>query len=80
MQVWHALSPQAKGKIERPYRWLQDRIIRRCAREHVEDILQARIVLQQELHRYNDEHIHSATKEIPGIRLQRAIKEGKSCF
>lgn len=80
MQVWHALSPQAKGKIERPYRWLQDRIIRRCAREHVEDIVQARIVLQQELHRYNEEHIHSTTKEIPGIRLQRALKEGKSCF
>ena len=31
IQVWHALSPQAKGKIERPYRWLQDRIVRRCA-------------------------------------------------
>jgi len=80
MQVWHTLSAQAKGKIERPYRWLQDRIIRRCAREHVEDISQARIVLQQELHRYNEEQVHSATKEIPGIRLQRAIKEGKSCF
>lgn len=80
MQVWYALSPQAKGKIERPYRWLQDRIIRRCAREHVEDIQQARIILQQELHRYNEEQVHSATKEIPGIRLQRALKEGRSCF
>ena len=80
MQVWHTLSAQAKGKIERPYRWLQDRIIRRCAREHVEDIQQARIILQQELHRYNEEQVHSTTKEIPGIRLKRAIKEGKSCF
>ena len=29
--VIYALSPQAKGKIERPYRWLQDRIVRTCA-------------------------------------------------
>ena len=29
--VTYALSPQAKGKIERPYRWLQDRIVRTCA-------------------------------------------------
>jgi len=26
--VIYALSPQAKGKIERPYRWMQDRIVR----------------------------------------------------
>ena len=31
VQVTYALSPQAKGKIERPYRWLQDRIVRTCA-------------------------------------------------
>jgi hypothetical protein len=78
MQVWHTLSAQAKGKIERPYRWLQDRIIRRCAREHVEEISQGRIVLQQELHRYNEEQVHSATEEIPGIRLQKALREGRS--
>jgi hypothetical protein len=28
VDVTYALSPQAKGKIERPYRWLQDRIVR----------------------------------------------------
>jgi hypothetical protein len=31
VDVNYALSPQAKGKIERPYRWLQDRIVRSCA-------------------------------------------------
>ena len=35
VKVRYALSPQAKGKIERPYRWLQDRIVRTCAREGV---------------------------------------------
>jgi len=80
MQVWHTLSAQAKGKVERPYRWLQDRIIRRCARGDVGDITAARTVLQQELHRYNEEQLHSATKEIPGIRLRKALEEGRSCF
>ena len=28
VDVSFALSPQAKGKVERPYRWLQDRIVR----------------------------------------------------
>ncbi|MFQ6052417.1 MAG: hypothetical protein ACE5K4_12105 [Candidatus Hydrothermarchaeota archaeon] len=80
MRVMHALKAQGKGKIERPYRWMQDRIIRRCAREHVTNIEQARIILQQELNRYNEEQVHSTTGEIPGIRFQKAIKEGRSCF
>ncbi len=33
VDVTYALSPQAKGKVERPYRWLQDRIVRTCAVE-----------------------------------------------
>jgi hypothetical protein len=28
IKVTYALSPQAKGKIERPYGWLQDRLVR----------------------------------------------------
>lgn len=80
MNVIHALKAQGKGKVERPYRWMQDRIIRRCARENVTNIEQARIVLQQELKRYNEEQVHSATGEIPTMRLQKAIKEGKTCF
>jgi L-rhamnose mutarotase len=34
VKVIYALSAQAKGKIERPYRWLQDRVVRTCARDH----------------------------------------------
>ncbi|MBT9165157.1 MAG: hypothetical protein DDT23_01172 [candidate division WS2 bacterium] len=33
VDVSYALSPEAKGKVERPYRWLQDRIVRTCALE-----------------------------------------------
>jgi hypothetical protein len=53
VKVVYALSPQAKGKIERPYGWLQDRLVRTCARENVTDIKQAQIILDQEMNRYN---------------------------
>lgn len=78
MKVWHASSPQAKGKVERPYRWLQDRIVRRCAKEGVKDIADARIVLRDEVERYNGHQVHSTTKEIPDIRFERAIRDGAS--
>jgi len=80
MKVIYALRPQSKGKIERPYRWLQDRVIRRCAREQITKIEDARLILQQEVNRYNEEQVHSTTMEIPAIRLRKAIKGGKSFF
>lgn len=80
IKVIYALSPQAKGKIERPYRWLQDRIVRTCARENVSSIKQVREVLSCEVKRYNERQLHSTTREIPAIRFERAIKEGKTMF
>ncbi|MDP3014750.1 MAG: hypothetical protein Q8M92_10935, partial [Candidatus Subteraquimicrobiales bacterium] len=53
VKIIYALSPQAKGKIERSYGWLQDRLIRTCVRENITDIRQARRVLNQEVERYN---------------------------
>jgi len=76
----YALSPQAKGKIERPYQWLQDRLVRTCVREDVSDIRQAQKILGQEIHQYNYHRVHSTTKEIPYIRLQNAIENGTSLF
>jgi len=76
----YALSPQAKGKIERPYRWLQDRIVRTCARERIETVEGAGKVLKYELDRYNNHQVHSTTKEIPILRFERAIKEKRSLF
>jgi len=80
VQVSYALSPQAKGKIERPYRWLQDRIVRTCARENIRKIEGARDVLSNEVKRYNEQQVHSVTGEIPVIRLEKAIREGKTLF
>lgn len=76
----YALSPQAKGKIERPYRWLQDRIVRTCARENIRKIEEVKEILSYEVKRYNEQQVHSTTGEIPVIRFERAIKEGKALF
>lgn len=80
VKVTYALSPQAKGKMERPYGWLQDRIIRTCVREDIQEIKQAQRILDHELYRYNHQQIHSTTQEIPSRRFQRALKEKQSLF
>jgi len=80
IKVRYALSPQAKGKVERPYRWLQDRIVRTCAREGVSQISDGIKILKAEADRYNYRQVHSATGEVPYYRLKRLIGEGKSLF
>jgi len=80
VDVVYALSPQAKGKVERPYRWLQDRIVRICAIEKLTAIDDVRAVLKEELNRYNNHQVHSTTGEVPSIRFDRARKEGNSLF
>ncbi|MEK6714258.1 MAG: hypothetical protein AABY41_08730 [Nitrospirota bacterium] len=80
VKVIHALSPQAKGKIERPYGWLQDHIVRICARDNISTIAKANQVLFREVHEYNYKRVHSTTKEIPHFRYQRALREKKNVF
>lgn len=80
VEVIYALSPQAKGKVERPYRWLQDRIVRTCALEKISTLEDTRAVLQEEVQRYNFHQVHSTTGEVPGIRFANARKEGNSLF
>jgi hypothetical protein len=80
VKVTHALSPQAKGKIERPYRWLQDRIVRTCIYEKLSTIEEARKALKDEVNRYNNHQVHSTTKEIPAKRFRKAQQAGNSLF
>lgn len=80
VDVTHALSPQAKGKIERPYQWLQDRIVRTCALEKISAKDEVRSVLRDEVDRYNNHQVHSTTKEIPSIRFKKAKRNGNSLF
>jgi len=80
VDVIYALSPQAKGKVERPYRWLQDRVIRTCAIERISSLEDVRVVLRDEVERYNNHQVHSTTGEIPKIRFERAKQKGNSLF
>jgi hypothetical protein len=80
VDVTFALSPQAKGKVERPYRWLQDRIVRTCTYEKLSTVEQVRSVLKEELNRYNNHQLHSTTGEIPNIRFEKAKISGNSLF
>lgn len=80
VKVIYALSPQAKGKIERPYQWLQDHLVRTCVRANTTDIRQARTFLRQEIQRYNFRQVHSTTLEVPFFRFQKALKEKQSLF
>ena len=76
----YALSPQAKGKIERPYGWLQDHLVRTCIRDNVKDIAHAQRILNYERDQYNYRRIHSTTREIPNRRFNSALEAKKSLF
>lgn len=80
VKITYALSPQAKGKIERPYQWLQDRLIRLCVRESVTDIKHGQEILNSEIRRYNYHQVHSTTMEVPYYRLKNALEDNKSLF
>lgn len=75
-----ALSPQAKGKIERAYGWVQDHLVRTCIRENVKDIHHAQRILNAEVNHYNFKQIHSTTLEVPIRRFNSAIVAKKSLF
>ncbi len=80
VKVTYALSPQAKGKVERPYRWLQDRIVRTCALEKLASLEDVRSVLKDDIERYNNHQVHSTTGEIPAICFAKAKQLGDSLF
>jgi len=76
----YALSAPAKGKVERPYQWLQDHLVRTCVRYGITDIIKGQEILDEEVRLYNTKRVHSTTGEIPDIRFNKAIKEGKTLF
>jgi hypothetical protein len=76
----YAISPQAKGKIERPYQWLQDHLVRACVREQVTDITHGNEILQREVDAYNTRRIHSTTREIPIRRFEHARNTNQTLF
>jgi hypothetical protein len=78
--VIYALSPQAKGKIERPYRWLQDRLVRIAMKENLTTLEEMREALRSLVEMYNTRWVHSTTKEIPVVRFENALNGNCSLF
>jgi hypothetical protein len=71
--------PQSKGKIEKHFDYLQRRLPFLCERYKTKNLTQANRILREEIiPYYNEEHIHSEIEEAPEKRWQRAIKEGRS--
>jgi hypothetical protein len=70
VKVTYALSPQAKGKVER----------RTCALDKLASLEDVRSVLKEEIERYNNHQVHSTTGEIPAIRFAKAKQLGNSLF
>jgi hypothetical protein len=76
----YALSPQAKGKVERPYRWIQDRLVRIAYKKGLKTIEELNEALAELVEKYNMQWVHSTTKEIPIIRFEEAAIHNKSLF
>ncbi len=53
VEVIHAYSPQAKGRVERLFRTLQDRLVKELTLSHAKDIEQANKVLEAYLIEHN---------------------------
>jgi hypothetical protein len=80
VEVIYALSAQAKGKIERPYGWLQDHLVRTCVRDNVTRVRDGQTVLNHIVHNYNHRWVHSTTREIPAIRFEKAMRAHQHLF
>jgi hypothetical protein len=66
--------------VERPYRWLQDGIVRTCAIEKLIAIDEVRAVLKEVVNRCDNHRVHSTTGEIPSMRFDKARKAWNNLF
>ena len=70
-------SPEAKGKVEKAFDYLQRRVPYLCERYNVQTIAEARKILADEVTFYNEQREHAETEEIPLRRWQEALKADK---
>lgn len=61
-------QPQGKGKIERLFRFMQDRLVNELEEAGVKTIAEANKYLKKWIEWYNHAHLHSITKQIPNER------------
>ena len=73
-----APTPQAKGKIENKFKYLQSRIPYLCEKHHVHKVDEGQKIVDEVVDYYDTKHIHEETGEIPLHRWDRAIREGRT--
>jgi len=66
---WKQVLQEFKVKVDRHYRWLQDRIIRTCTLERNTSMEDTQAVLREESHHYNYQQVHSTSGEVLAIRF-----------
>ena len=80
VSLWFAPTPQAKGKIENKFKYLQARVPYLCLREKAGKVSEGQEIVDEVIEYYNTQRVHEETREIPKIRWDRAIREGRCCL
>ena len=73
-----APTPQAKGKIERAMRTFQHRLVVTLRAAGVDNEARANVLAGEHIAFWNRTHANEETGEIPDVRAQRLIAEGRS--
>jgi hypothetical protein len=77
--IYTALSsPEAKGKVEKAFDYLQRRVPYLCERYKVRDLKEAQKIVDEVCDHYNNKSEHLETGEIPQQRWEEGLKAGKS--
>lgn len=71
-------QPQAKGKIEKRFDYLQRRIPLLCEQYRITSLTAANRLLRDQVAYYNECHVHAETLEIPEKRWRKALEEGRT--
>lgn len=61
IEVIHANSPQAKGRVERLFKTLQDRLVREMRLRGIQSVAEANVFLRRYLPQHNQRFRHPAT-------------------
>jgi hypothetical protein len=69
--------PEAKGKVEKRFDYLQRRIPFLCERHNVTNLTDANNVVKEVIEHFNEYHIHAETNEPPNRRWRKALDEGR---
>lgn len=67
----------AKGKVEKRFDYFQRRLPYLCEKKKIRKVIEAQAELDELVAFYNDCRVHQETGEIPSMRWDKAIEEGK---